>query len=84
MAAPRKFPSPTHEELEIPCSPRPLYAPQGSKWYVCQVCGNTFDGRYALMGHMNAHRKTQPVVRCIRLFGVNIVVVEAGPEGVAE
>ena len=36
------------------------------------------------MGHMNAHRKPPPVVRCIRLFGVDISVVDADPDGVAE
>ena len=72
----KQYPSPSHAEL--------LYSSADLRWYVCQVCGNTFDNRYALMGHMNAHRKQQqqPVVRrCIRLFGVDIVVVEAGAEG---
>jgi hypothetical protein len=77
MAAAGKVPSPNHTEL-----PRPRYA-EDSIWYVCQVCGNKFENRYALMGHMNTHRKPPPVVRCIRLFGVDIIV-EVGPDGVAE
>ena len=86
MAANGEFPSPTRAELVGPSSTPLLhrYAAADSRWYVCQVCGNTFENRWALMGHMNAHRKPPPVVRCIRLFGVDISVVDADPDGVAE
>jgi hypothetical protein len=36
------------------------------------------------MEHMIAHRKPPPIVRSIRLFGVDISVIEAGPNGAAE
>jgi hypothetical protein len=36
------------------------------------------------MGHMNAHRKPPPGVRYIRLFGVDIIIIEDDPDEVAE
>jgi hypothetical protein len=88
MAGTGRFTSPTSGDLARPRSAalldRIAVVVNDSRWYACQVCGNMFENRYALMGHMNAHRKPPPGVRYIRLFGVDIIVIEDDPDEVAE
>jgi hypothetical protein len=53
-----------------------LLAAKVSMWYMCEVCGNRYETRLALCRHyVNAHLKT-PVIRCIRLFGTKIYIVQ--------